>query len=242
VSLRGTVLSLHQWPVKSMGGQPVDVLALDRRGAGGDRTHALVRVHKGRPRRLTAREAPRMLAWQAAYETADGAGIDPASPPLPVLTAPDGRTFAWDDPELPPALATDLGRDVTLRRDLAGQQDRRDTVLVTTEASRAALEREMARPVDLRRFRTNIHLDAGDEPWAEEGWQGGRIRIGDAELELLHPCVRCVVPTRHPDNQAKWADLLRHLTRAHARSFGINARPTGRSMIRVGDPVEVLPA
>lgn len=54
-----------------MGGQQVEVLALDGRGAGGDRTHALVHVHKGELHHLTARQAPRMLAWQAAYPVVD---------------------------------------------------------------------------------------------------------------------------------------------------------------------------
>jgi uncharacterized protein YcbX len=232
----GTVLELHRWPVKSMAGEPVDALRVDGRGAGGDRTHALVHVHRGEPRLLTAREAPRMLAWRAGY---GGADVDPAAPPTPVLTAPDGRRFAWDDDALPAALAADLGREVTLRRDVTGQQDLRDTVLVTTAASLAALEAEMGQPVDLRRFRTNVHLDLDADGFAELAWQGRRLRIGGAELELLHPCVRCVIPTRHPDNQVKWAELLRHLVRRRGGIFGINARPLGPAELRVGDEVSV---
>ncbi|HEU4657193.1 MAG TPA: hypothetical protein VFR97_06690, partial [Capillimicrobium sp.] len=67
----------------------------------------------------------------------------------------------------------------------------------------------------------------------------GRIRIGEAELQLLHPCLRCVIPTRHPDNQVKWAELLRHLVRRHGGAFGVNARPLGPATIRVGDPVTI---
>ena len=37
----GTVVSLHRWPVKSLGGEPVDALRIDGRGAGGDRAQAL---------------------------------------------------------------------------------------------------------------------------------------------------------------------------------------------------------
>ncbi|HEY8582304.1 MAG TPA: MOSC N-terminal beta barrel domain-containing protein, partial [Capillimicrobium sp.] len=194
----GTVLELHRWPVKSMAGEPVERLRVDPRGAGGDRTHALTHVHKGAERRLTAREAPRLLAWRASYA---GADVDPAAPPEPSLTAPDGRTFAWGDDALAGALAEDLGRDVGLRRDVAGQQDLPDTLLITTAATLAAVEREMGQPVDLRRFRTNVHVELDAEAFAEDGWQGRRIRVGEAEIELLHPCLRCVIPTRHPDNQ-----------------------------------------
>jgi uncharacterized protein YcbX len=235
--VNGTVTELHRWPVKSLAGEPVDALRIDGRGAGGDRAHALLHTHKGELRRLTAREAPRMLAWSASY---DGADVDPAAPPEPVLTAPDGTRRAWADPELADALSADLGRAVALHRDAAGQQDLADTLLVTTTGTLAALEAEMGQPVDLRRFRTNVHLVLNAEPFAEEGWEGRRMTVGEAELELLHPCVRCAIPTRHPDNQVKWAELLRHLTRAHSGLFGINARPLGTATIRAGDPVTVL--
>lgn len=232
----GTVLELHRWPVKSLAGEPVDRLRIDGRGAGGDRTHALVREHKGELRLLTAREAPRMLAWKATY---DGADVDPTSPPEPRLSAPDGRDFAWADPHLPAMLTEDLGHAVTLKRDVAGQQDLHDTLLLTTAATLAAVQEEMGQPLDLRRFRTNVHVELDADAFAEDEWQGRRLRIGDAELEVLHPCLRCVIPTRHPDNQVKWAELLRHLVRRHGGIFGVNVRPLGAAGIRVGDAVEV---
>ena len=236
----GTVLSLHRWPVKSLGGEPVSALRVDPRGVGGDRTHALFDVHRGAPRRLTAREAPRMLAWAAAYPAAPDDALDPTAPPLPRLTAPDGRAFAWDDPELAVVLKRELGREVTLHRDLAGQQDLNESVLVTTAATLRALGEELGRPLDLRRFRTNVHVVLDAPAFAEERWEGRRIRIGEAELELLHPCERCVIPTRDPDSQEKWAPLLKHLVREHRGLFGINARPVGPARISVGDAVSVV--
>src|SRR5690606_32301105 len=83
----GRVTELHRWPVKSLAGEPVDVLRVDPRGAAGDRAHALTHTHKGATRLLTAREAPRMLAWSATY---GGADVVHDGPPEPVLTAPDG--------------------------------------------------------------------------------------------------------------------------------------------------------
>src|SRR5206468_11796414 len=116
----GHVTALNRWPVKSMAGQPVKALAIDERGAAGDRAHALFDSFKGAPRRLTARQAPRMLLWRATY---DGALVTPDEVPLPELTAPDGSTYSWRDPELPAALEADLGRPVELRRDLGLMQD-----------------------------------------------------------------------------------------------------------------------
>ena len=82
-------------------------------------------------------------------------------------------------------------------------QDLPNSILVTFEATRAALSEELGEPVDLRRFRTNVHVDADAGPWAEAGWEGRTLRIGDAELELLHPCLRCAIVARDPETNAK---------------------------------------
>lgn len=235
--MKGTVAELHRWPVKSLAGEPVEAFRVDARGVAGDRTHAIFDTFKDAPRRLTARQAPGLLRWRASY---DGADVDPAAPPEPALTAPDGTVFAWDDPALPAALAEDLSREVTLRRDVAGQQDLADSVLITTQATLDALGSELGGPLDLRRFRTNVHAVLDAEAFAEEHWEGRRIRIGEADLELLHPCLRCAIPTRDPDTTEKWGGLLRHITRAHAGIFGINLRPLHAATVRAGDPIELL--
>lgn len=237
--MTGRVLSLHRWPVKSMGGEEVEALRVDPRGAGGDRTHAVLDDHKGAPRQLTARQAPRLLAWHARYDV-PGDVLDPAAPPQPTLTAPDGRRFAWTDPALAPALEADLdwaGRGLRLHRDVAGQQDLADSLLVTFEATRADAEGQLGRPVDLRRFRPNLHVTLDAPAWSELEWEGRRLQVGDTVLELLHPCVRCVIPTRDPDTQERWPALLRWLHAHRDTVFGINARATGPATLRVGDPV-----
>lgn len=234
----GRVLSLHRYPVKSLAGERVDALRVDRRGAGGDRTHAL--IWAGTNRRLTARQAPRMLAWRARYDVS-GADLDPAEPPLPVVTAPDGTEHAWDDPALPAALEADLGWSVVLRRDVSGQQDLDDSLLVTVQASLEAVGAALDIPPDLRRFRPNVHVELDADVFAEEGWQGRRLRVGDVVLKLIHPCERCVIPTRDPDTQARDSRVLMWLMREHRELFGINAEVPEPGVIRAGDAVALLP-
>lgn len=234
---RGHVTALNRWPVKSMAGQPVDSLVLDERGAAGDRAHALFDTHKGAPRRLTAREAPRMLLWRASY---DGAAVTPDNVPLPELTAPDGRTFTWGQEGLAEALARELGREVELRRDLGLMQDLGHTLLVTTQATLDAVGDALDAELDLRRFRTNVHVVLDDAPaFAEEYWEGRELAIGEARFRLLHPCERCVIPTRDPDTATKQAEILRWLTRERRGLFGMNARPLHPARIALGDPVSV---
>ena len=232
----GRVTELHRWPVKSMAGQRVDALNIDERGAAGDRAHALFDEFKDAPRRLTVRQVPRMLLWHAAY---DGADVTPQDVPFPELTAPDGRTFDWRDPQLPHALEDDLGRPVALRRDLGLMQDLDHSLLVTTQATLDAVSAALDTEIDLRRFRTNVHVVLDAEPYAEEEWEGRELTIGDAAFRLLHPCERCVIPTRDPDSAQKWPELLRWLTRERRMLFGMNARPLRAARIAIGDPVSL---
>ncbi len=240
---RGTVAGLWRWPVKSMAGERVNALRLDGRGAGGDRTHAVTYEHKGERKPLTAREAPRLLAWRAAYPFNLGAGLDPARPPFAIVTAPDGHSYRWGDPRLRTKLEGDLGRPVQLRRDVDGIQDLERTLLVTTQATLDALGEELDGPIDLRRFRPNVHLEMDAAAWEELGWEGADLEFsGGVRLRLLHPCIRCAIPTRHPDTQVKWPGLLRHLAASHDQCFGINARVLTGGRLGAGEEARLIAA
>lgn len=235
--MTGEVVALHRWPVKSLGGEPVETLEIDGRGAAGDRAHALFDEFKGEPRRLTIRQVPRMVLWGAAY------GDRPVpldDPPPPTITAPDGATFSWDDPDLPQALSEDLGRPVALRRDPHNMQDLPESLLITFGASHRAVEEDLGEAIDPLRWRTNLHVEADAEAFAEAGWEGRTLRVGDNELALLHPCVRCVIPTRDPHTAEKKPELLRYLNAERATLFGINARPTAHGRIAAGDRVALI--
>jgi uncharacterized protein len=225
-----------------MAGEPVNALRVDGRGAGGDRTHAVTHEHKGERKPLTAREAPRLLAWKASYPFNRDGGLDPAKPPFAVVTAPDGHSFRWGDPRLRTALESDLGRPVELRRDEKGILDLERSLLVTLDASLHALGEELDGAIDLRRFRPNVHLTMDAPAWAEGEWEGAELVFsGGVRLRLLHPCERCAIPTRHPDTQAKWPGLLKHLAARHGQQFGINARVVSAGRIAAGETVELRP-
>ncbi len=236
----GSVLSLRRWPVKSMAGETVDALCVDEHGAVGDRAHALFAELKGRPRRINAESVPRLLAWAAEYPDADDGAMSRDAVPVPLVTAPDGLSMTWDDPDLPGALRDDLGRDVALVREERGQQDRPATLHLTVEGSLRALEDALGAPIDARRFRSNVHLELDSDPHAEDAWIGRRLRVGEAELAIVEGCERCAIPTRDPDTQKKWPELMRWLAAERAMTFGIIARALGPAVVRPGDPVSLL--
>jgi uncharacterized protein YcbX len=240
----GSVSRLWRWPVKSMAGEEVRSLSLDARGVGGDRTHAVLHEHKGEWKPLTAREAPGMLAWSAAYPFNLGAGLDPAKPPYAMVVHPDGaRIYQWGDPLLRTALEQDLGRPVRFQRDIAGMPDVPGKILVTVEGTVEALSGELGADVDIRRFRPNLHLELDSAPWAEERWAGAVVEIeGGVRLAISGPCERCAIPTRDPDTREKWPELLRHLTAEHRQNLGVLACVLQGGRVAAGARVRVQTA
>jgi uncharacterized protein YcbX len=235
----GRVATLRRWPVKSMAGERVGALAVDGFGVAGDRAVGAFEVFQGTRRRVSAVPVPRLLAWSAAYPD-DPGPIDRDAPPRPIITAPDGTPRDWEDPELAEALAADVGRALSLAWDPCGQPDIEATVHVTVEASLRDLGATLGAPVDLRRFRSSIHLELDAEPWAELDWIGRRLRVGDAILEVVEGCERCAMPTRDPDTQAKWPQLLRLLAAERATLFGLLLRTVEPAIVREGDSAELL--
>ncbi|WP_236789181.1 MOSC domain-containing protein [Amycolatopsis sp. GM8] len=235
----GSVAQLHRWPVKSLRGEEVDAARFDDRGMAGDRAHALIDL---RPKRagkvLTVRQNQELLSWRGSYP---GGPEEP-----PTLSAPDGTEWSWRDPALPAALSESLGLPLELRAE-EGQQDRGPTVLVTVEASRQALENELGGPVELARFRPNLHVDLDAPAFAEQDWgEGTAITVGDVVLEIVGaragPCIRCAVPSWDPAGRERWPKLQTWIIEQHENKFGLIMRVTRPGTIRTGDAVWARPA
>jgi uncharacterized protein YcbX len=223
----GSLRALARWPVKSLGGEFLDRAEIDQWGISGDRRYTVTERAREPARQLDAAKSPRLLRWTAA-----GA-------PVPTVRDPKGHHWNADDPQAAAALSADLGRPVVIEDHADGQQYIPRSVLVTVEGSRLALERELGQSLDVRRFRTNLHLELDSDPFAEHAWEGKVLRVGAATFDLLHPCERCVIAARHPITGAKSPGLLKHLHREHDQLFGILARPREPATVNVGDRVHV---
>lgn len=93
-----------------------------------------------------------------------------------------------------------------------------------------------------RRFRANIIVKDAP-PAAEDCWL--RIAIGDLELDLVKPCVRCVATMVHPDlgiNQGPEPLATLRRTRLWNRKpvLGWNALVRGSGTVSIGDDVRIL--
>ena len=233
----GRVTELHRWPVKSMAGQPVDALQPGRARRGGRPRPCAVRRVQGRP--APARRCARSRACCCGTPATTAPSRSPDDVPYPELIAPDGRAYDWRDPELPQALEDDLGRPVALRRDLGLMQDLGHSLLVTTQATLDAVAASSARELDLRRFRTNVHVVLDAPAYAEEELGGPRADDRRRHVPAAAPVRALRDPDARPRHAQKFPELLRWLTREHRGLFGMNARPLNAARIAIGDPVSL---
>lgn len=249
------IVSLHLYPVKSIGGAPVDRIGLDRRGLAGDRRWAVVDASGAK---VTAREVHAMLGLSATPVEAGGirlldrAGAHLSVPP-PRDAAPVAVSFSGQDaarpagPDADDWLSTRLEQQVRLvwqddetlrpiRAEMGGQSGDTSSladaapVHVTTEASLQRLNRWLAesgtQPLGHDRFRPNVVVSGG-APFDEDDWRD--VRIGGVSFRFTMICDRCVMTTidRQTLGSAKEPirTLARHRRWEGATWFGIRLTP-----------------
>src|SRR6059036_3635762 len=92
----------------------------------------------------------------------------------------------------------------------------------------------------LRRFRPNIvvNLLSGEKGFAENGWIGHTICIGDeVRLNVTGPCPRCVMTTLPQGDLPKDPGILRMAAQHNHVNVGVYANVVRGGSIRRGDPV-----
>jgi uncharacterized protein len=112
--------------------------------------------------------------------------------------------------------------------------------LLISEESLADLNRRLAEPLPMNRFRPNLVV-AGGEPYQEDGWS--RIEIGGVRLSVVKPCGRCLVTTTDQTTGERGKEPLRTLATYRKRDgevmFGQNAVHQNSGHLRVGDSVVI---
>ncbi len=186
-------------------------------------------------------KAAQLMAINARCDE-DAGTVTLTHPDRPDLTFdPDHEAQAfldWVHPLMPPERAQSAR---ILRVPGRGMTDTAfPSLSILNLASGADLADRMGQDISPLRWRGNIHLD-GLAPWAEEGWIGKTIRIGQAELGVREPIVRCLATTANPETGARDADTLAALKANYDhQNFGVYAEVTRSGDIALGDAVQVL--
>jgi uncharacterized protein YcbX len=265
----GSVVSLWEYPVKSMMGEELNATEVTERGLLGDRAYALVDSSDGKVATAkNPRKWPRLFDFRATF-------IEPARaaakvPPVRIAL-PDGTTVTSDQGDLNQILSKALNREVTLRAaqrgavtaeeywpDMEGL-DHRDTVtdftlpegtffdcatvhLLTTATLDRLRELYPQGRFEVRRFRPNIvvQLASGEKGFAENAWVGHTLAIGDeASLSITGPCARCVMTALAQGELLRDPGILRTAAQHNHVNFKVYAAVARGGTIRRGDPVRI---
>ena len=262
----GSVVSLWQYPVKSMMGEELNATEVTERGLLGDRAYAIVDSSDGKVATAkNPRKWPRLFDFRATF-------IEPARAAAKVRIAlPDGTTVTSDQGDLNQILSKALNREVTLRAaqreatnaeeywpDMEGL-DHRDTVtdftlpegtffdcamvhLLTTATLDRLRELYSQGRFEVRRFRPNImvQLVSGEKSFAENAWVGHTVAIGDeVRLSITSPCGRCVMTTLAQGDLSRDPGILRTAAQHNQVNVGVYAAVARGGTIRRGDSVRI---
>jgi len=258
--------SLHVHPIKSARGLSVERALVGPRGLAHDRAFMIV-DRDGRF--VTQRAAPRLALVTTALDGGRLIVRAPGLPPLEVPLAPAGgeprRVRVWDDDcdarslgaeaarwlseflgaphelvYLPPSSMRPVDPDYAPPDAEVGFADGFPFLLIS-RASLDELNRRLARPITMERFRPNLVID-GCAPFAEDAWR--RITIGGLPFSIVKPCARCTIPNVDPETAETGDEPLRTLATFRARDhhvyFGQNVLGPSSGTLSVGDAVEVL--
>ena len=258
----GKVESLWRYPVKSMRGEELEELFAGYAGVYGDRLFAFASASNnpgfpfftGRDKRELLRFRPRWRNPEKAVRPLNQKEAEVMSPLINPITAgraelmleveaPDGRTFAIDDPALLDALCEDLSEKpkLTLLRSDKAMTDCRPLSLFSRQtAEQLAAESGLA--VDQRRFRSNVYLDLeSGEGFGEDRFVGRNLRIGEKVIvSVLARDGRCMMITLDPETAEKTPAVLKAVAQGHENKAGVYAAVLMEGMIRQDDPVELL--
>lgn len=262
-----SLTSLIHYPVKALRGHETASAQVERMGLENDRRLMLVNPAG---KFLTQRDHARLTlitpTLTAESLTLSAAGREPVTVPIRregsrtsveiwqsrgVAAIDQGQVAAeWlsdflKQPTRLVRMADDYQRTLDARyalspADQVGFADGFPLLLISQE-SLEALNRLLAVPIPMNRFRTNLVVRGG-MPFAEDSWK--RIRIGEVELALVKPCARCNVPTI--DQETGLSGNEPNTTLAKFRNFngkvmfGMNVIPVTLGRLRVGDSVEIL--
>jgi uncharacterized protein YcbX len=95
--------------------------------------------------------------------------------------------------------------------------------------------------IDVRRFRPNLLVDIqGAQGLPEQEWIGKRLKIGNAILQVVMACMRCVMTTRGFADLPEDPEVMRKLVKETDGNLGVYASVEASGQVRKGDPIELL--
>jgi len=233
----GHVEAIFRYPVKSMGGERLEVANLGWHGLDGDRRLAFRRIddRSGFPW-LTASKLPDLVRF-APQRREDGA---PGDLPTHIRT-PDGEEM----PVFGAGLAAEVGRrygaSVQMMQLKHGIFDEA-TISVIASDTVHEIGRLAGRSLDVRRFRPNVVVRSlRSVPFQEDEWLGGVLSFGEGEeapaVTVTMRDIRCSMLNLDPDSASPAPEVLKAVVRVHQNTAGICGAVTRIGRLAVGQTI-----
>jgi uncharacterized protein len=229
------IAELHRYPVKSLVGERLGVVAVDHRGVVGDRWWAVTdldgKLGSGKSTRRF-RHMGGLLDLTASYDDA-----------VPVVTFPDGHRVEGPGEEVDAALSDHVGRPVRLRAEDRTLHLDEGPLHLLTIASLQELARHHGGPVPAARMRPSVLLDLpGARGFVEDAWVGRRIALGgEVVLRITGQMPRCVMVDAGQHELPPDAGLLQTIGAVNGACLGVVADVLTPGRLAVGDRVTLLP-
>ena len=220
--------SIRRYPVKSMGGEPLDSVEIDGRGLAGDRWFAVIdedgKLASGKnSRRFRRRDA----VFEHAARTL----------PTGEVEVTDGwSTWRVGTPALDESLSTAMGAAVAVRPETTKPHQDGGQVSLIGSATLDWFAHEWGIDADARRLRVNLVVET-DQPFVEERWVAHRLAIGSAVLTVDAKVPRCRMIDLAQDGATAEQRWLTRLTQERDMCAAVYLEVTAPGTITVGDSV-----
>ncbi len=238
----GEIESLFRYPIKSMGGERLEVANLGWHGLDGDRRLAFRRANdRGGFPWLSATKLPELILFAPRRQ---GSAVD-GSLPTHVRT-PDGEDLAVFGQELATEIGHRHGWPVEMTHLDRGIFDEA-SISVIASATVNEIAKLAAQPPDVRRFRPNILIASlRSLPFEEDEWVGGVLSFGETEeaaaIGITNRDERCSMVNYDPDSARPAPEVLKAIVRVRDNKAGVYGTVTRRGRLALGQPVFFEPA
>jgi len=220
---------IWRYPIKSMGGEQLELSYADERGLLGDRVWAVQddagKLGSGKDSRRFTRILG-LLHLSASY-------LDEAEPPI--VTTEDGSQYPVATGAADAYLRALTGRSLHVCRDTGIMHFDEVPFSLVGTATLDWLAQQVDVPVDARRLRPNIVVRT-DEPFAEEAWVGRTVRIGDVEAVFDRVFMRCVMVNMSRPGMAA-GSVLKQIGQRGEPCIAIGGHVGQSGKFRLGDDI-----
>lgn len=235
----GHVEAIFRYPVKSMGGERLEVANLGWHGLDGDRRLAFRRRddRSGFPW-LSASKLPDLLLF-TPHRREDGAQGD-----LPThIRTPDGEDMPVFGEDLAAEVGRRYGAPLQMMQLKHGIFDDASISVIASDTVRE-ISRLAGLSPDVRRFRPNVVVRLlRPVPFQEDEWLGGVLSIGEGDdapaITVTTRDLRCSMVNLDPDSAKSAPEVLKTVARANQTNAGIYGAVTRIGRLAVGQAIRL---